>query len=127
MEYLVIGIETTIIGMGVVFIVLIILSLIISLLNKFGDISFGGQPTIVSNEKKMAEIDQAPDQRLALADTVISKEVVAAIMTAVSLMIGQPASQIKFTAIKRIEQNQSTWNLMGNAELIDIRQRMFDR
>ena len=118
------GIETTIIGMGIVFAVLIILSIMITLLVKIVDKDHGSQngKTITDNTSKTAnEIKPASNanQIVANQDNKINTKTIAAIMAAISAMSGKPLANLKFTSIKRKNSVSLKWAEAGKAEIID--------
>jgi Na+-transporting methylmalonyl-CoA/oxaloacetate decarboxylase gamma subunit len=132
--FIALGIETTVIGMGVVFIVLILLSFCIKGLN-FLDDFFAAKTIDTQAEIPPAEAivrhegsDAIPlVERKNRNDTAISPAVVAAIMCAVCMMTGSSAGSLKFTSIKRAGSGQSLWTAMGTNEIIVTRQRFLER
>ncbi|MGI6712740.1 MAG: OadG family transporter subunit [Bacillota bacterium] len=138
LEFTKLGIETTVIGVGVVFIVLIILSLLIkglSFLDDFfasrtNDTQSGTPPssehqgTIVNKENA---VHITPVESRNSNSTAISPTVVAAIMGAVCMMTGRSVSNLKLTSIKRAGNGQALWSAMGTNEIIVTRQRFLER
>ena len=118
------GIETTIIGMGIVFAVLIILSLLITLLVKIVDKDHGPQngSKVADNKSKSAtEIKTAPNANPIVSnqDNKINTKTIAAIMAAISATSGRPLANLKFTSIKRKNCVNFKWAEAGKAEIIE--------
>ena len=118
------GIETTIIGMGIVFSVLILLSIMISLLVKIVDKDHNSQN---GNKITQNKTVSAPDNKtVANAGKIVSNQeskinakTIAAIMSAISAMSGRPLANLKFTSIKRKNSVSYKWAEAGKAEIID--------
>lgn len=120
LETIQLGVNTTVIGMGVVFSVLIILSFTTWLLTTIVD---GG----AERKKARAAADAAQAEQEMAASTVpaaagLSTATVAAIMAAVSAASGLPVSQLRFTAIRRANTSASAWSTSGAADIIANRQ-----
>jgi len=135
-NFLKVGVETTIIGLGVVFSVLVGLSLIIRVLNSLDD--------LITPKKSGPEVKAAPVKATPVPEkpkapvsepglspkprgTGISPAVVAAITTVVCLMTGRASSDLKFTNIKRAGGGQSLWSATGTTDIIALRQRYSER
>lgn len=118
MESLEIGIVTTCIGVGTVFGVLAVLTIVIWLLNKAMDstVFLGEKNEEVS--KQTAEIGAAKK-----ANEEITPTIVAAIMAAVANTTGIPAEELKFLAIRRTDAKLPVWAAAGLNEIIAERQR----
>lgn len=110
-ETISVGIVTTVVGLGVVFSVLIILSLVIALLAKL---------TAGRSKKKAAPAPVAAAP--AAAPQGLNPKTVAAIMAAISAASGRPVAELKFTAIRRVNSNQNAWSNSGTSEIINTRQ-----
>ncbi len=116
------GVLATVIGMGVVFSVLIFLSIIMSLLTKVLDSSEKKSkapaapkaPAAGSIEIAVNEAPQAPQQG-------ISPKVIAAIMVAISASTGYAVSNLKFTSIKKANTVNPQWAKSSTAEIINTR------
>ncbi len=122
MDWVSMGIETTVIGMGVVFSVLIILSFVTWLLLR-----------VVDNKKHSNKDQQSKDPGTIHAQTASPVPVcnieagddpitIAIIMAAVSAASGVVQSNLKFTAIRRSNAYHSSWAEQGANTLINSRQ-----
>ncbi len=127
MESLNIGIETTAIGMGVVFTILIILAIITSILTKIID----GWLIPRAEAKKAAKQAPAPAPAPVAAAPVIEEvakanglepKTVAAIMAAISMQSDVPLANLHFTAIRRGNTNRHGWADSGTIDIINTRQ-----
>lgn len=123
MPSLQLGIETTAIGMGIVFSVLIVLSIITWLLSAIVD---GGiarkqarQAAKIAAEAPSAPVAAAPEPAQAAG---LSAKTVAAITAAISAASGIPANQLRFTAIRRTGGVNSAWSASGTADIVSSRQ-----
>ena len=121
-----VGVETTVIGMAVVFLILIILMFCITALDKAVD-STGKKKAIAGSAKNelpaaaAAPAVAAPAAvKAAAASTGIDPKKVAAIMAAVSAAAGGKA--LKFVAIKRVNSVPGPWAASAANELINTRQ-----
>jgi sodium pump decarboxylase gamma subunit len=122
-ETLELGVDTTFIGMGIVFLVLIVLALITWLLSSIVD---GG---IQRKQRREAAVSVAPLGQVTVEPVVVapppaslSAKTVAAIMAAVSLASGLPLHQLRFTAIRRANTTAGAWSASSTADIIANRQ-----
>ena len=125
-ETLALGVQTTVVGLGVVFIMLTILWGVVTWLDKIvesmtqkqppagGSGSGGGNPPA-------AALAVAPPP--AAGSGVLSAKTVAIIMGAVSAISGVPLGELKFTAIQRADGLRLAWSEAGVAEIINTRQQ----
>ncbi|MDD2497677.1 MAG: OadG family protein [Desulfitobacteriaceae bacterium] len=130
MEFMAEGISTTIIGMGVVFVVLIMLSIIISLLDKGIDATLAkkkAEPIVKAPAAPTPVVEAAVTGSAAKVEQGISPAVVAAITAAVCMMTGKTAGEFKFASIRRTQEGQPVWALMGTNDIIATRQRYTER
>lgn len=130
MEFMAEGISTTVIGMGVVFLVLIFLSIIIGLLDKAIDATFAkkkSEPVVKAPAAPAPVVESVATNTAAKVEQGISPAVVAAITAAVCMMTGKTASEFRFTAIHRAQEGQPVWALMGTSDIIATRQRYTER
>ncbi|ATW24445.1 hypothetical protein DCMF_06315 [Candidatus Formimonas warabiya] len=133
MEYTSEGVLTTIIGMGVVFIVLIILSIFIKILNTVVDAAI---------EKKTGKDHQVRKQPAGVVSPSpakapvtnqikprdsISPAVVAAITASICALTGKTAEEFKFTEIRRASGSQPVWSFIGTNDVIATRQRFIEK
>ena len=118
------GISTTIIGMGVVFSVLIILSFTTWLLTTLVDGSIerkkARESALTSTSAEPLAIPVEPVFAPVL--TGIRPQTVAAIMAAVSLASGKPLSELRFKAIRRGGGAATAWSTSSTADIIANRQ-----
>ena len=118
------GISTTVIGLGVVFSVLIILSFSTWFLTTLVD---GAIERKKARETALASVSAETSPILvepifAPSLTGVSAKTVAAIMAAVSLASGKPISQLHFTAIRRGSTVGTAWSTSSTADIIANRQ-----
>ena len=106
-EKLLLGVNTTVIGMGIVFLVLIILSIIVAIQSKLVAVFFKG----LSSGKEQAEI--APVQAVSIPKSgttngetelngIDDEETVAVIMATVSRDANIPLHELKIKSIKAV-------------------------
>ena len=127
-QWALVGVETTVIGMVVVFMILVILMFCIILLDKIVD-----KATRKPKSKELAAAPAAPAIAAAAtapnaaaiaANTGIDVKKVAAIMAAVTAASGGKA--LKFNAIKRVNSVPGPWASSAANELINTRQSYFN-
>lgn len=109
MDRLMAGLITTILGMGITFVALVVLQFVIGLMAK------------LSTEKPVADpvIETQDDITAEPTNTAASgkdEELVAAITTAIALQLGTSVSKIVVRNIEKIEESSSTWQKAGIAE-----------
>lgn len=112
LQRLMAGLITTVLGMGITFLALIILQFVIGLMARFSGVKapvaeeFGPHPqqvaTAVADEQR-----QNNDQ------------LVAAITVALAVQLGTTASNIVIRNIRKIEDHSPAWNKVGLAELMN--------
>ena len=113
-----VGVVTTLVGMGVVFGVLAILSVLTWLLNKVGDaLDKPTKPDVAAVEKPVAAVQQTAQQ------TGVDAKIVAAITAAIAAVTGTPAANLKFTAIQRVGTMPLPWAQASHADIMNNRQR----
>lgn len=118
-ETLSVGVSTTVIGMFVVFLVLIILYISIKILSLVVEAVEKRR-----NPKKGAKVEAAAPAS-APAPAVpegLSAKTVAAIMAAVAAVSGRPVAQLRYTAIRRTPGASNSWAASGTSEIINTRQ-----
>ena len=116
-----VGVVTTLVGMGVVFAVLIILSFTTWLLNKIVDAI--DKPKKVSTPAPAPVAAKAPAAPAPAAAAGLDAKVVAAITAAIVAATGTSAANLKFTAIRRVGGANYPWAAAGSAEIMTNRQR----
>ncbi|MGI6066684.1 MAG: OadG family protein [Bacillota bacterium] len=130
MEFMAEGISTTFIGMGVVFTILIFLSIVIGLLDKGIDATLAkkkAEPVVKAPAVPTPVVEATGTDTTAKVEQGISPAVVAAITAAVCMMTGKTASEFKFASIRRAQDGQPVWALMGTNDIIATRQRYTER
>lgn len=121
-----VGVETTVIGMAVVFLILVILMFCITALDKAVDRSSRKKAIegAAKNELPAAAaapaIAAAPAAAKSAPEAGIDPKKVAAIMAAVAAAAGGKA--LKFVAIKRVNSVPGPWAASAASELINTRQ-----
>ena len=108
-QRLIAGLVTTLLGMGITFVALIVLMIVTSLLDK-----------IVGAEKAPAE---APHGTGAAVQDIVSNrreqdddEVVAAITSALAVMLETTETSFVVRKIRRVEDSSTSWSRAGIAE-----------
>ena len=131
LETIELGVNTTIIGMGVVFSVLIILSFTTWLLTSIIDGNIerkkaqeaaAAAATAKATVKPVSELAPAAVPAAAFKNADLSPKTVATIMAAVSFASGQPLSKLRFTAIRRGNTSANAWAASSTADIITNRQ-----
>ncbi len=116
------GAFTTLIGMGGIFLVLIILSIVTILVAKLVDSKKRQQKESAQSVVAQPEPQPAPEQVLVVAQqSGISPKTVAAIMAAVTAASG--STGLKFTAIRRTGRINTVWTSASNMDIINSRQQ----
>ncbi len=107
------GLITTMLGMGITLLSLIILQFVIGLMAKF---AVGKQP----EEQKLGP---QPQQAVVTTDVVENQhndeQLVAAITVALAVQLGTAASNIVIKNISKVEDHSPAWNKVGLAELMN--------
>ncbi len=105
------GLITTILGMGITFISLVILQIVIGLTAKFA------APKPVAKEAPLPEESQAVPE-VEAANEMNDEELVAAITTALALQLKTSVSNIVIRNIERVDESTSAWQRAGITEQI---------
>lgn len=107
MERMIAGLITTVLGMGITFISLIVLQFAIGLMARF---------TSVKVEK--TEKVQTPASTVGAATVDIAKdeEIVAAITTALAIQLKTSVSNIVIRNIEKVEESSTAWHKAGITE-----------
>lgn len=129
MDFMTEGIMTTIIGMGVVFVVLIVLSILIGVLDRAVDSTLGKKKSepLSRAVSTPAPVPAAPVKITKTVPEGISPAVVAAITATISMVTGKEAGEFKIIGIQRAGSGMPTWALMGTTDIISTRQRYTER
>jgi glutaconyl-CoA/methylmalonyl-CoA decarboxylase subunit delta len=121
MDELVLGLETTVIGVGIVFLALYSLALIMQLFRKLFYKEPDAAPTVDNLPMTPAPGVQEGDS--------FSEEVVAAIAAAIAAATGKTADQFAIVGIRSAEQKSawtaSGWRMAGRSELMEKRQEHY--
>ena len=123
MEHLEVGILTTIIGMGVVFSVLVVLSIVTAVIAKLTSPApkpkKEAAPAPVEVETQPVAAAPAP---AAASASGLNPQTVAVIMAAVSMASGLPVNRLKFTAIRRNNTLRTPWSEAATVDRIQTQQ-----
>ncbi len=109
MDRLMAGLMTTILGMGITFIALVVLQFVIGLMAKLSTEKQVADPVIETQGVITAEPSNT-------ASSDEDEELVAAITTAIAVQLGTSVSKIAVRNIEKIEESSSTWQKAGIAE-----------
>ncbi|MDR0576570.1 MAG: OadG family protein [Candidatus Accumulibacter sp.] len=115
------GVRTTVVGLGIVFMVLVILMFLTGWLDKIIESMTGGGKTPPPAGGRPAA-PPPPRPAATSSSTGVSAMTVAAIMGAVSAFSGKPLSELVFTSISREGVARPVWNQTGVVEQISTRQ-----
>ena len=111
MDRLMAGLITTILGMGITFIALVVLQFVIGLMAKISQ----DKPVVI--EEVVSQEPEAIEQTKAVAtQKEKDEELVAAITTAIAMQLRTSVSKIVIRNIEKIEESTSTWQKTGIAE-----------
>lgn len=102
------GLITTLLGMGITFVSLVILQVVIELMARMGSPKTE-DAGVVAGEEDEAGKDVVKNQ-------IHDEEVVAAITTALALQLGTSVSNIIIRNIEKVEDRSSTWHKAGLSE-----------
>ncbi len=102
------GLVTTLLGMGITFVALVILQIVTSLLGKLA-------PEKKSRSTALSK-DGLPTDKAALNLDRNEEELVAAITSTLALMLEKPASSIVVKNITRIDKATPVWSRAGITE-----------
>jgi sodium pump decarboxylase gamma subunit len=108
MERMIAGLITTVLGMGITFISLIVLQFAIGLMARFTSVKVEkaekvGAPAVI--EVAAATVDKGKDE-----------EIVAAITTALAIQLKTSVSNIVIRNIEKVEESSTAWHKAGIAE-----------
>ena len=108
MERMIAGLITTVLGMGITFISLIVLQFAIGLMARFTSVKVAkaekeGTPAVI--EGATATIDKGKDE-----------EIVAAITTALAIQLKTSVSNIVIRNIEKVEESSTAWHKAGITE-----------
>ncbi len=121
MDELALGLETTVIGVGIVFLALYSLSIIMQIFRKVFYKEPDADSAPGSASKTPAPAIQEKDE--------FSEEVVAAIAAAIAVATGKPTDHFAIVGIRNVDQGSawtaSGWRIAGRAELMEKRQEHY--
>ena len=112
-DRLVAGLITTLLGMGITFISLVVLQIVIGITAKFA------APAAQSEEIAASEGGPAESVETAAAKVLADEEVVAAITTALALQLKTSVDNIVIRNIERMDDSTSAWQRAGIMEQIN--------
>jgi sodium pump decarboxylase gamma subunit len=121
-ETLALGVQTTVVGLGIVALVLTILMFFTGWLARIVESNSGPKPPAGGGRPATP----APQPVQASATTPapgVSVETVAAIVAAVSAFTGKSLEELRFTAIRRTGGLHTGWSQSAVTELINTRQQ----
>jgi len=103
------GLITTVLGMGITFVSLVILQFVIGLMAKFS-----GEK--IEQKSEVVEPVVKADSASSSADLMKDEEIVAAITTAIALQLKTSVSNIVIRNIEKVEESTTAWSKAGIAE-----------
>jgi len=110
------GLITTILGMGITFVVLVVLQFVIGLFEKLSGSE--KQPTLaLKNPVPAVAAGRADEKPASQSDD----ELVPVIAASIAIMLGTSTSNILIRDIKQVEDTSSTWRRAGIAEQMQHR------
>jgi sodium pump decarboxylase gamma subunit len=121
-ETLALGVQTTVVGLGIVFTMLTVLWGVVTWLDKIVESMIQKPPASGGGQPAPAPA-AAPAAPASAGNGASSVKTVAAIMGAISAISGVPLSDLKFTAIQRAGGPRLAWSEAGVAEIINTRQQ----
>ena len=113
-ERLLASLVTTLLGMGITFLALVVLQVVTGFFSKLA-------PAEKRETKEISSggIERAEDDRETTAQSAVDQaELIAAITTALALMLDKPSSEIVITSIKKVDDPISAWSRAGIAEQV---------
>ena len=108
------GLVTTLLGMGITFLALVVLQVVTGFFSKLAPPEKKETKELSSTVDARAEDDREP----ATQPVADQAELIAAITTALALMLDKPSSEIVITSIKTIDNPVSAWSRAGIAEQV---------
>lgn len=118
-EALQVGLSTTIIGLMIVFVVLIILMGVLMLFNKI----FGKpeKKVTVEQPKPAAPVSAPKAEQIAAAAEKSEEELIAVLTAAVAASLNTSTYNLRIKSYRRIQNNAPAWNKAGIKETIESR------
>jgi Na+-transporting methylmalonyl-CoA/oxaloacetate decarboxylase gamma subunit len=121
-ETVALGVQTTVVGLGIVFCILAVLWLLTTWLDRIVESTTNRKPPPAGPSTRPPAAPTAPAPP-APPTGGVSARTVAAVMGAVSAFSGQPLAALRFTAIRRAGDTRPGWNQAGVMEQIHTRQQ----
>jgi sodium pump decarboxylase gamma subunit len=123
-ETLALGVQTTVVGLGIVFGILALLWFLTTWLDRIVESTTNKTPPPSGGNRPPAPaVPAAAPSAPPAASGGPSAQTVAAIMGAVSAFSGKPLAALRFTAIRRAGGARPGWSQAGVAEQINTRQQ----
>ena len=116
-DRLVAGLITTLLGMGITFISLVVLQIVIGITAKFA------APAAQPEEIAVSEGGPVESVETAAAKVLADEEVVAAITTALALQLKTSVDNIVIRNIERVDDSSSAWQRAGSWNRLTIHYR----
>jgi len=107
------GLITTLLGMGITFVSLVILQIVMVLTAKFA------APAPTTPEEKTLPGDEPAVTGVEAASEIDDEELVAAVTTALAMQLKTSVSNIVIRNIERVEESASAWQRAGINEQIN--------
>lgn len=120
-ETVALGVQTTVVGLGIVFCILTVLWVLTTWLDRIVESMMNKKPPS-AGARPPAPAAPAPAAPASTGGGP-SAQTVAAILGAVSAFSGQPLAALRFTAIRRAGDARPGWSQAGIAEQIHTRQQ----
>jgi sodium pump decarboxylase gamma subunit len=108
------GLFTTVLGMGITFLALIILQFIISWMDRL----INAKKEVIAPSTPQVQVRPSSQK---VTSTVDDKEIVAAISTSLAIMLGTSVDKIVIKNIVKVEDRSPIWNRTGILEQMNSR------
>jgi sodium pump decarboxylase gamma subunit len=112
------GLITTILGMGITFVVLIVLMFVISLFERF---SGPDEPKPTSKGKPAPKAKPAVEKAEGQSALRTDDGLVAAIAASIAMVLGTPAGNFRIRDIRRVADTLPVWHRAGIADQMQTR------
>lgn len=118
-EAILIGLQTAVVGLSIVFSVLLILMLVLKIFEK---IFYKEKKTVQPEENKAEKITPVPEQPVSqVAEKEDEEELIAVLTAAIAASLNTSTYNLKIKSYRRISDNTSAWNKAGVKETIESR------
>lgn len=122
-EKLLMSLRVTLLGMGTVFIALIVLIYIIELINKVLNLNYTSDKK--QDDSEDVNLEKANEDFAKIEDETISQEdeeeLVAVITAAIAASLNRSTHDIVVRSVKRVPNNTPAWNRAGRSQQISGR------